>query len=785
MFKTVIAAGLLCGGVVLLVQDDVTAGGNQGTVCNGVGPDVIVGAISGISNYSSVAGIEAFAFGTDSCNIGSEELLWNSGSNQKPIIGQSVYRLKDGRLEQLAQGWLKHGFFALSDDLCGCSCAGTDGSTLGVGCSDLYNSGLNGQQTNMGPKYEVNAFTGDYPYPATNLNTSGDGIYKRVQVKISDIDPSQDGGGQYFVEGQYVSPDDAAAGNGDNNGSWRELTVSGSGGTWNFNYLGDTFREQQAIYAWAANDSGVDISQVRVENEGLVLLGSKVTDLGGGLYDYEYAVQNFNSDRSIGSVRVPISDGAQVSNIGFHDVDYHSGSPIDGSDWSGAVGGGYVTWECPEEYDDNIWANAIRWGTMYNFRFRTNVAPTSGNLLDLGIFKPAAGNSNAMVAQGAAYLPTGDVQFVDCNDNGVADDEDISGGSSNDCNTNGLPDECEADLECPPDLSIALVGEAPATIDPDGGTEIVVEVEELLGTLLGVELSYTADGVKGSVPFSSIGGAQYAAAFPSLPCETSVTWRAIASSNEGNDYGTAENDSIATILVIVFEDEGESSVGWSVDCDASDGCWERGVPVGGGDRGDPEFDCDGSGSCWLTDNVAGNSDVDGGPTRLVSPTLDASLPGSVLSYCRWFSNDFGAAPGEDAFVVEVSDDGGATWEPLETVGPTGPGTSGGWIMAEFAIADIAGIVPSDQFVVRFTVSDEGSGSVIEAGIDGMSILASDCEDVSCPEDVTGDGNVTVVDLLAVIAEWNCVGVCSADINGDLIVNVTDLLAVIAAWNSCN
>jgi len=785
MLKTIITAGLLCAGVMLLVQDDVTAGGNGGTICfETLGPDVIVGDVTGISNYSAVGGIEAYSFGTESCNIGTEELLWNSSSPNKPVIGQTVFRLRDGRFEQLGQGWLKHGFYALSDNLCGCGCSGTDGSMLGVGCSDLYSSGLNGQQSNMGPKYEVNAFTGVYPYPPTNGSSTGDGIYKRVQIKISDIDPAQDGdNSQFFVEGQYVSPDDAAAGNSDNNSSYREMSVSGSGSSWNFSYVGSTVREQQAMYAWAANDPEVQVYPVRVHNEGLVLLGSKVTDLGGGLYDYEFAIQNFTSDRSIGSVIVPITEGAQVSNIGFHDVDYHSGSPIDGTDWTGSVGGGYVIWECPEEYDDNIWANAIRWGTLYNFRFRANVTPNF-ELMDLGIFKPPSGDSTSMVAQGRAYLPTGDVQFVDCNDNGVADDEDISNGTSNDCNTNGLPDECETDLECPPDLSIELVGDAPAVIDPMGGTEVVVQVEELLGTLSGVSLDYTADGTPGSVAFSAIGGNQYSASFPSFACETQVTWSAKASSNEGNDYSTDEYNSVATVYIVVFEDDGETNAGWTVGCEATDGCWDRGIPAGGGDRGDPPSDCDGSGSCWLTDNVDGNSDVDGGATTLTSPMLDANVPGAVLSYCRWYSNDFGAAPNEDVFVVEVSDDGGSNWVVVETVGPTGPGTGGGWYTSEFVLSDIPGIKPSEQFLVRFTVSDEGSGSVIEAGVDAIMISASDCEDVSCPEDVTGDLLVSVEDLLAVIGEWNCTGSCAADINGDGTVNVADLLMVIAAWGSC-
>ena len=333
MLKTVLTGGLLSAAIVLMVQDDAAAdrGGNNGTNCNeAVGPDVIVGSLRGLSNYPSVNGIEAFAIGTESCNIGDEELLWYSGTNQKPVIGQSIYRLKDGRFEQIGQGWLKHGFFALSDNWCDCGCDPTDGTVLGVGCSDLYSSGLNGQQSNMGPKYEVNAFTGYYPYPATDINQTGDGIYKRMQVRISDLDPEQDGGGDYFVEAQYVSPDDAAAGNHWNNASSKLISVSGSGDSWNLNLnLAGTAREQQVLRFWPFLEPDVELNDVFVENEGLLLVACKVTGNQDGTWQYEYAVQNYNSDRNISSFELPLSPDATVWDIGFHDVDYHSGSPVD------------------------------------------------------------------------------------------------------------------------------------------------------------------------------------------------------------------------------------------------------------------------------------------------------------------------------------------------------------------------------------------------------------------------------------------------------------------------
>ena len=69
--------------------------------------------------------------------------------------------------------------------------------------------------------------------------------------------------------------------------------------------------------------------------------------------------------------------------------------------------------------------------------------------------------------------------------------------------------------------------------------------------------------------------------------------------------------------------------------------------------------------CWVTDGRAGTGvgtyDVDGGKTTLFSPTFDLSgYDRPVISYWRWYSNDQGADPGADIFVVDISDDGGIT-----------------------------------------------------------------------------------------------------------------------------
>ncbi|MEO0662265.1 MAG: hypothetical protein AAFZ87_12060, partial [Planctomycetota bacterium] len=138
------------------------------------GADVIVGSVNGITNYGAIGGVAGYALGTTSCNVGDAELLWFANNTNHPVIGQNIYRLENGRFEQIGMSWLKHGFTALQQGLC-CSCisSGT-GSRLGVGCSDPYSSGLNGSQGGLGPRWQVNAFTGAFSYPYAQPGQSGD-----------------------------------------------------------------------------------------------------------------------------------------------------------------------------------------------------------------------------------------------------------------------------------------------------------------------------------------------------------------------------------------------------------------------------------------------------------------------------------------------------------------------------------------------------------------------------------------------------------------------------------
>ena len=94
----------------------------------GQGPDVIVGDLHQTTHWGAVGNIHAYSVGTISCNVGTEDLLWESWNNRHPVIAQNLYRLKDGRIEQIGMSWLKHGFIALRGSLCN-TCNGHGGKS--------------------------------------------------------------------------------------------------------------------------------------------------------------------------------------------------------------------------------------------------------------------------------------------------------------------------------------------------------------------------------------------------------------------------------------------------------------------------------------------------------------------------------------------------------------------------------------------------------------------------------------------------------------------------------
>ena len=171
-----------------------TANSCCSTTCTGTGkyPDVIVGDLPDKTGPYRVSGIPitAFAIGTTSCNLGTCWLNWFSSIAEHPVIGQNMYRLKQGRFEHIGQAWLKHGFTALQGTVCSNSCnSAPNGQHLGINCSDPYTASLNDDQNRMGPKSHVDASSGVYTYRDSQLPETGNAIIKLLLVHNEDLDP--------------------------------------------------------------------------------------------------------------------------------------------------------------------------------------------------------------------------------------------------------------------------------------------------------------------------------------------------------------------------------------------------------------------------------------------------------------------------------------------------------------------------------------------------------------------------------------------------------------------
>ncbi len=272
--------------------------------------------------------------------------------------------------------------------------------------------------------------------------------------------------------------------------------------------------------------------------------------------------------------------------------------------------------------------------------------------------------------------------------------------------------------------------------DPAGGTQLRVAIDAGNETPdPNSALLFTA--IDGG-PFSSspmiFDVDAFVGTLPAAPCGSTIDYYVSVDTMGGTtvtepaDAPTGFYSALAALaLTPAITINFENTIGWAVSGNATDGQWEAGVPAGDGTRGDPLSDFDGSGQCYLTDNVIGNSDVDGGSTVLTSPTFNLSgLTDPFVSYARWYSNSGGASPQQDIFVVEISADG-AVWVELETVGPSGPEVAGEWFVKTFKVSDF--IVPSSTVQLRFTASDLDPGSVVEAAVDALEFSALECETV--------------------------------------------------------
>jgi len=477
--------------------------GSDTNACDvpGEAPNLIVGNLPASLWWGRVGDINGYAFQSTTCNPGTCWADWSASTERHPVFTVNLYRLEDGRFEQIGLSWVTHRFFALSSAECGQGCVPTDGTHLGVHCSTTDSASSNGQQGLMGPRSEVNASTGTFPFPHGARGVTGDAIYKRLQVRDADLDPSAHPGAAYFIEGIELAADDAAAGNDHDNVSYREVLVAPAGGHYALVVTGSTIQGKPAVAEWAARDVEVVLSGVDVAGDGRFHLASRATPLDGGRWRYEYAVENLDSHRSARRLTVSLPHGAVVEDVGFHDIDYHSGEAYSGADWTASVDSAplpaAISW-VTSTFDADPLANALRWGTTYNFRFVVAAPPETGQV-GLGLFRP--GGPEAVAVTAVVPRP--------CDSDGVCDPGEDPCSCAGDCGPptaieiacqDGRDDDCDGRADC---LDGDCCAAAPCDpIDDDGDGFLACEdcddadssIWDTPGEVTGLTLEPVVDG---------------------------------------------------------------------------------------------------------------------------------------------------------------------------------------------------------------------------------------------------------------------------------------------------
>lgn len=735
---------------------------------SGTFPDVIIGSLPAIQKYGVSGDISAYSVATTSCNQGNDYLLWQAQNNNHPTIGQNMYRvieLPNGctRVEHIGMSWLKHGFCALQETLCGsCSnpAAGGCADRLGWNCSDPYSAGNNGQQTNLGPRNEVNASTGYFPFPFSAPGYPAV-IGRRLNVLTADLDPSTypDSTSAYFVEGMYVHPEDAAACMAFNNAAYREVTRSGTAaGGYDINVTSTTRQLLPGIYAWQEIDPEVTITEHNLSDcsvSGLnetFFVGSKVCDLGDGLWHYEYALYNLDCNDAMQKFQVPFSGMYLNAEQSF--ATYHSGELYSNAAWSidsALAASGTLSWACkPFATDPN--SNAIRWNTMHTFSFDTDSPPTPGTAT-VGLFESGSELSIEILVPETQQL-----------------------------------------------IQLSAVGSVPEFVSPSGPT-VSVQINEVEANGYedgSAEVVYNTGSGEQSLALTPQGGDIYSATLPELPCGAELAWYFSASDTLGATKSLPVSGAFTAIVADginqIADVDFNTSEGWTVSTTATAGGWERAIPSTDSTSVEscsaPGSDNDGSGFAYVTGNGVSESacanDIDGGSTVLTSEVYAVESPDTELSFAWWFDNtSSNNTEYDDVFAIEISGDSGSSWTELATIS-NGNSAQTGWTTSSWRVGDY--VTVTSGLRIRWTAGDDDPGSVVEAGVDSFKLVALSCNDgpPECIADIDGDNQVGGTDLTALLASWGTTGTApSGDLNNDGFVNGNDLAIVLANWGPCS
>jgi subtilisin family serine protease len=177
----------------------------------------------------------------------------------------------------------------------------------------------------------------------------------------------------------------------------------------------------------------------------------------------------------------------------------------------------------------------------------------------------------------------------------------------------------------------------------------------------------------------------------------------------------------------VFSDTFESATGWTTNAGGTDtattGAWQRADPAGTSSAGVTlQLNNTVSGSnCLVTGAAAGTAagdfDVDGGTTSVLSPSI--ALPsGTITLSFAWYLAHLNNATSADFFRVSVV--AGSSSTVVFSQAGAAVNRSGAWSSATVNLSSFAG----QTVQLRVEAADAATASLIEAGVDDVLITRS-------------------------------------------------------------